>query len=53
MRFKAMQIGLIETEKEIKTEARARRLGIFTCTLLRTKQYFLYREKEKHKMKTN
>lgn len=48
-----MQIELIETGKEIKTKVRARRLGIFTCILLRTKQYFLYREKEKCKMKTN
>lgn len=53
MHFKAMPIELIETEEEIKTEARARRLGISTCTLLRPKQYFPYREEETHKMKTN
>lgn len=37
MHFKDMQIELAETEKEIKNEARARRLDIFTYTLLRRK----------------
>ena len=33
-----MQIGLLQTEKEIKIEARARRLDIFAYALLRTKE---------------
>lgn len=37
MHFKDMQIELAETEKERKNEARARRLDIFTYTLLRRK----------------